>query len=113
MWTYKAEVLRVVDGDTIDVLVDLGFGVYKKERLRLARVDAWETRLEEREKGLAAKEFVKKETPEGSTVTITTSRKGKYGRYIAEVSYLGSDRAENLSDKLVQEGHAIPYGTRG
>jgi len=106
MWTYRAEIVRVVDGDTLDVDVDLGFGVKKRERLRLGRVDAWETRGVEREAGLEATEFVERALFPGKEVTIQTRKRGKYGRYIAEVSYDG----KNLADELLEHGHAEPYG---
>ena len=60
---YSAKLVRVVDGDTADAMIDLGFNVWVKNRIRFMGVDAWESRtrnLEEKEKGLAAKEFVKK-----------------------------------------------------
>ena len=61
MYTYNAKVDRVVDGDTVDALVDLGFDTWKKVRIRLHGLDAWESRtrnLEEKKKGLAAKQYL-------------------------------------------------------
>ncbi len=57
-YVYKATVTKVVDGDTVDLLVDCGFNIIRKERIRFYGVDAWETRGEERERGLQAKRFV-------------------------------------------------------
>jgi len=57
-YTYKAEVVRVIDGDTFDVRLDVGFDTHIFKRIRLLGVDTWEIRGEERERGLIAKEFV-------------------------------------------------------
>ena len=103
MWTYRAKVLNVVDADTIDLLIDLGFRLAFKTRVRLARIDAWEIKGEERAKGLIAKSFVEHHARVGSTVTVCTEKKGKFGRYIAEITLPNGD---NLSDALVDNGHA-------
>lgn len=84
-YIYNATVVRIVDADTIDVAIDLGLSIFAKQRLRLARVDAWETRGTEREWGLAAKARVEELIPPGTIVVVQTSKTGKYGRYIAEV----------------------------
>jgi len=106
MYEYRATIDRIVDGDTADVFVDLGFRVTTHQRLRIGRVDAWETRGVERKAGKAAKAFVEAELPQGKVVTVRTSKQGKYGRYIAEIEYDG----KNLSDQLLEHGHALPYG---
>lgn len=112
-YVYFAEILRVVDGDTIDVMIDKGFGDYSKERLRLARIDAWEPKGDEREKGKAATAFVKELLPVGDTVIIKTEKNelfsDSFGRYLMEV-YLMS--GENLGDMLLKEGHAVLYGEK-
>lgn len=111
MWEYKAQVTRVVDADTIDCHVDLGFYMYSRQRFRLARVDAWETRGDERPEGLAAKAAVQSLLPPGHTVRITTEKAGKFGRWLAEVWIEDEDGDEfNLNDWLLQHGHADPYG---
>ena len=118
-YQYKAQMIRTVDADTLDLDVDLGFGVHMDMRVRVARIDAWEVRGEEREKGLAAEDWVNGEL-DGKQLRIKTDKdkKGKYGRYIAEILYdpeadgyvdLGDTPEEaltNLSDALVKEGHA-------
>lgn len=103
MWTYRAKVVNVVDADTLDLLIDLGFHLGFEQRIRLARVNAWETRGSEREKGLIAKSFVEQFLPVGDYVAICTQKKGKFGRYIAEITY---GDGLNLSDELVRHGHA-------
>lgn len=115
MYTYKAEVTRVVDGDTIDVMIDLGFATFTKARLRFARINAPEirprkknfptekARLAEKSRGLVAKELIKNFIEVNKNqVTIETTKKGKYGRWIAEIWVLGA----NLSDLLLKEGLA-------
>lgn len=111
MYEYKATVSRIVDADTLDLDIDLGLGVHKKERIRLARVDAWEVRGDERIQGVKAKEFVEDLLHSINEVTITTmkDKKGKYGRYIAEVLIPHDGKNENLSDLLVEKGHAKEY----
>lgn len=119
MFEYTATILKVVDGDTIDVLVDLGMGVYRKERLRFSRINAWETRGEHREKGLLAKARVKDLLPVESKIIIKTEKdkRGKYGRYLAEIIVPASDWKEleedtNLNDLLLNEGHAVLYNKK-
>lgn len=110
LWTYKAEVVRWVDADTVDLKVDLGFGIFKTDRFRLSGINAWETRGEEREKGLAAKEFCIALLPEGSGCVIETVRdsKGKYGRYLAEIysMVVPTEDQTSLNVMLVEAGHA-------
>lgn len=108
LYKYKGEVVKVVDGDTIDVMVDLGFNIFIKERFRLARIDAWEVRGEERVKGLEAKAFVK-DLLDGKEVFIDSQGTGKYGRWIAEVFVLDDKGAMmNVNDELMEKGHAKP-----
>tara|TARA_R100000734_G_C3314352_1_gene105913 strand:+ start:253 stop:594 length:342 start_codon:yes stop_codon:yes gene_type:complete len=111
MFEYYATVLKVVDGDTIDVMVDLGMGVHRKERLRFSRINAWETRGEHKEKGKLAKARVAELIPVGDKVLIKTQKdkKGKYGRYIAEIFILDGILSTNLNDLLLNEGHAVLY----
>lgn len=108
-YCYKAHVVRVVDGDTIDVAIDLGFNVSIKERLRLARINAPEIYGVKKEsleykQGMKSTQRVK-ELVENKDVIIETSKKGKYGRYIAEVWVEG----ESVSDILLSEGLATEY----
>jgi len=115
MYEYKATVVKVVDADTLDVRVDLGFKISQEMRIRLARIDAWEVRGEEREKGLEATQFVIDlfdNLGEDYIVIRTQKDKtGKYGRYLAEVIVMNSDGSEkfNLNERLVKEGHAGWY----
>ena len=105
-YIYKATVTKVVDGDTVDLLVDCGFNIIRKERIRFYGVDAWETRGEERERGLLAKEFVLNLIPPGTEVVVRTGKeRGKFGRYLGEIFFGG----RSLNDMLLEEGHAEVY----
>lgn len=98
-------VKRVVDGDTIELIVDLGFGLSKTMTVRLYGIDTPEVYGKNAcKEGRAASAFVKKLLPEGTAVTMTTFKdsKGKYGRYLAKLSVDGQD----LGDILLASGHA-------
>ena len=113
LWEYRARVTRIVDGDNIDVGVDLGFKITKNERLRLLGVNTPEIRGSEREQGLKSKAFLEEVIPVGSWVQIRTHKTGKYGRYIAEVFYFTDDDPElrnDLGEVLIKEGLGAPYG---
>ena len=112
-YVYRARLVKVIDGDTIDVDLDVGFGVWlHKQRLRLYGINTPETRGVERPEGLAAKAFVQAELPLSRPLLIQThaDKKGKYGRWVAEVWYLShhdpSGTLQNLNKVLVAEGHA-------
>lgn len=108
MYEYYATVTNIVDGDTIDVEVDLGWKITIRDRLRFNRINAWEKSGKEKEMGLKAKEFVVGRIPPGTKIRITTDKEGKFGRYIAEIFYICpvSDAEINLNDELVENGHA-------
>lgn len=106
LYVYNAILKNVVDGDTVDVTIDLGFSVYHTIRVRLAGIDTPEMNsplLEERERAKKAKQFVMSYL--GKQVVINTTGKDKYGRYIAIIFCDGTD----LSTKLLQEGLAQKY----
>lgn len=88
MYQYIAVVDRVVDGDTYDLVIDVGFYIKLTARIRLRGVNTPEVRGEEREAGLAAKVFVEARLPPGQRVLVDTYKVGKFGRYIADVRYL-------------------------
>ena len=111
------EINRVVDGDTIDVTIDLGFDLYKKERVRVAGVDTPEKRtrdLEEKALGLDATQWLK-EKLEGAIdgedeLTIRTELKGgvgKYGRLLGWL-YVGDEQV-SLNEQMITEGYAWDY----
>ena len=110
MYTYRATVKRVVDGDKIDVAVDLGFNIFYNDRVRLYGINTPESRtrdLEEKKLGLAAKDRVKELCPVGSSIRVKTTKdgKGKFGRILGEI-FVGD---VNVNKLLVEEGHAVEY----
>ena len=116
MYEYKAIVRRVVDGDTVDVTLDLGFDILYNNRIRLHGIDAPESRTsdqEEKERGLAAKDRVKELCPVGSTVMIKTTKdgRGKFGRILGEILITGNEpnQFESVNKILLKEGHAVKY----
>ena len=111
MYQYKVNFLRVVDGDTFDVDIELGFGVIlNKQRIRLKGIDTWESRtrnLEEKKKGLKAKEFTKEMLCNSEEILIDSYGKGKYGRVLAEIFIKGEEKS--LNELLIENGHAYEY----
>lgn len=109
MYEYKvSEVVRVVDGDTVDVILDLGFGLFKKERVRVAGVDTPEKRTRnanEKKLGYDATHFAEKWFAAEGDVVVKTSKDGKYGRMLGYF-HRGDDC---FNDRLVSEGYAFEY----
>jgi micrococcal nuclease len=107
MFKYNAKVIRVVDGDTVDALVDLGFSTFKKVRIRMMGINAPESRtrdMEEKAKGLAAKIRLE-ELLEEEKFILESHGVGKFGRCIGT---LHVDDV-NVNKTLVEEGHAWEY----
>ena len=98
-YKYDATILRVIDGDTFVFEIDLGFSIKVKDTLRLYGVNTPEKRGKEKLKGLAVKEYVQS-LIEGKTFEIDVYKKGKFGRYIADV-YLS--KRKKLSKHLLQK----------
>lgn len=112
MYEYRATVDRWVDGDTVDLVVDLGFTVHMRTRFRLLGVDTPETnRISSREAGLAATAFAESLAPEGSTVIVESKKTGKYGRWLGLIFPLDEEgnRGESVNASLLSAGHARPY----
>ena len=120
MYEYRAKIIKIVDGDTVDVDIDLGFGiVLSDERVRIAGIDTPESRTRDKEEkkfGLAAKARVKQLL--GKTCVLKTQinkdgedMKGKFGRILGDFNVYDSatDRWRMLTEILVSEGHAVPY----
>ena len=109
---YSARLQRVVDGDTCDALIDLGFDTWVKKRIRFFGVDTWESRtrnLEEKKKGLAAKAYVKDllENSDEGKFLLKSHGVGKYGRVLGELFVKGHEQSVN--DLLIENGHAYEY----
>ena len=116
MFEYFCKVTRVVDGDTIDVEVDLGFDIIHRARVRMMGIDTPESRTRnkaEKVLGLASKARLK-ELLTNRRVRLETSKegKGKFGRILATVwtsDKKGVEEYVNINEKLIEEGHARPY----
>ena len=111
-YEYTAKLDRVVDGDTCDALIDLGFNTWVKKRIRFKGVDTWECRtrdLDEKKKGLAAKAFTKDllENSDDGKFALRSHGVGKYGRVLGELFVKGEEKSVN--DLLLENGHAYEY----
>jgi len=109
---YSAKLDRVVDGDTADAMIDLGFDTWVKKRIRFMGVDTWESRtknLEEKKKGLAAKDYVKDllENSDEGKFSLISHGTGKYGRVLGEIYVKGHEKS--LNELLKENGHADEY----
>ena len=110
-YTYNAKLLKVIDGDTIDAMIDLGFDIWTKKRIRLYGLNAPETRTtdtEEKDRGLHSKERLNALMDEyGGLFTIKSHGVEKYGRCLGEL-WVGEEKI-NVNELLLREGLAVPY----
>lgn len=110
---YVRKVENIVDGDTIDVLIDLGFDILFQSRVRLAGIDTPESRTSDKAEkvlGLESKEYLKKYLKDAKSVVIKTEKMDsseKYGRILGWV-YVDGD-TESLNDKMINDGYAWGY----
>jgi len=123
MYKYKVHVTRIVDGDTVDVDIDLGFGmIYKKQRVRLMGIDTPESRtrdLEEKFYGLQSKAFLKSLLTGSKTyrdIHLVSHDKGKFGRILGELFIdtimlegVMTNAAGNINQMMIDNHHAVPY----
>jgi micrococcal nuclease len=121
MYVYKAKLDRIIDGDTVDAVIDLGFDVSVHKRIRLAGIDTPESRtrdLEEKERGLASKARLV-EMLEGGEFILESKEVGKYGRVLGTL-FIEKETDDNLTSEpqimrvninetLVREGYAVEY----
>lgn len=109
MYEYKVKsVERIVDGDTVDVILDLGFGLFKKERCRVAGIDTPEKRtrdLREKQLGMDATHYAEMWFGTEHNLTVRTEKDGKYGRMLGWF-YRGD---ECFNHKIIEDGYALPY----
>ena len=111
MYEYSCEVKRVVDGDTVDVVMDLGFNILHKCRVRLFGIDTPESRtrdLDEKARGILAKNYLKDAIETGKKVVIQTKlkdSKGKFGRVLGDVVVDGI----NINQLMIDDYHAVKY----
>jgi micrococcal nuclease len=116
-YIYRAKLERVVDGDTVDALIDVGFDIWVKKRIRFMGLDAWESRtrdLEEKKKGLAAKarviELLEETSSKSGYFRLKSHGVGKYGRVLGELFIIDSNNIQyNINETLINEGHAYKY----
>lgn len=112
MYTYFVKsVDRVVDGDTIDISIDLGFDLTKKERVRLAGIDTPETRTKnpkEKEMGYQATEFLEMHLMEATKLTVKTEKDGKFGRMLGWL-YKSEKDVTSINEIMIDEGYAWAY----
>ena len=111
-YEYSAKLERVVDGDTCDALIDLGFKTFVHKRIRFKGVDTWESRtrdLDEKKKGLAAKAYTRDmlENSDEGKFALRSYGVGKYGRVLGELFVKG--KTKSLNDLLLENGHAYEY----
>jgi len=109
MYEYSCEVKRIVDGDTVDVIIDLGFDISYASRVRLFGIDTPESRTrdkDEKARGLISKDFLKSYLDKGGVVIRTRKdKKGKFGRILGEM--LVEDI--NINELMIKEHHAVKY----
>ncbi len=108
---YTAGIDRIVDGDTVDMTVSLGLETYVRTRIRLAGINAPETRGKSKEAGHAATAYLSNILrANGNSVCLSTTRKGKYGRWLG---WLTDRQGNSINQQMIDAGHAIPFMAKG
>ena len=116
-YIYRGKLERVVDGDTIDALIDVGFDIWIKKRIRYSGIDTWESRtrdLKEKAKGLEAKarnkELLMEVSSKSGYFRLKSFGVGKYGRVLGEIYIEDKEGKQyNINKTLMSEGHAYIY----
>ena len=111
MYEYAVkEIVKIVDGDTVDVIIDLGFDLSKKERVRLAGIDTPESRTRDAEEkvfGLEAKAYLTERLEGSEKLIVRTEKDGKYGRMLG---WFYSNKSENsINNEMIANGYAWEY----
>ena len=115
MYEYRVKIVKIIDGDTVDVDIDLGFGVWMhKERIRLFGIDTPESRtrdLEEKKYGLAAKKFLTGMLDDEGGIILKThkDKTGKFGRILGELWRTTNYADKSINDYMVEKHHAAAY----
>jgi micrococcal nuclease len=119
MYQYKVKVVKVVDGDTIDVDIDLGFStVLKKQRVRFLGIDTPESRtrdLVEKKFGKASKKHLKGLLESAESLSLISHDKGKFGRILGEIiahfdeGHPVYETEINVNEQMIADGHAVRY----
>ena len=112
-YEYNVSVVKVVDGDTVDVDIDLGFGmIYKKQRVRMLGIDTPESRtrdLVEKKFGKASKKHLKGLLESAESITLISHDKGKFGRILGELFIHNEDNKVNVNEQMITDHHAVGY----
>ena len=116
-YIYRGKLERVVDGDTIDALIDVGFDIWIKKRIRYKGIDTWESRtrnLKEKAKGLEAKarnkELLMEISSKSGYFRLKSYGVGKYGRVLGEIFIEDKEGKQySINETLISEGHAYIY----
>ena len=104
------EIVKVIDGDTVDIVIDLGFDLSKKERVRLAGIDTPESRTRDAEEkvfGLEAKAYLKTRLEGSEKLVVKTEKDGKYGRMLGW--FYCSDVESSINNEMIEKGYAWEY----
>ena len=115
MYEYRCKVVKIIDGDTVDVDIDLGFGVWlKKERIRMFGIDTPESRtrdLDEKKYGLMAKDYITKLLNDEGGIVLKTRKdaEGKYGRILGELWRTTDFADTSINDLMIKNHHAVSY----
>ena len=115
MYEYRCKVVKIIDGDTVDVDIDLGFGVWMhKERVRLFGIDTPESRtrdLEEKKYGLAAKKFLTNMLDDDGGIILKThkDKTGKFGRILGELWRTTNYADQSINNYMIDKHHAVMY----
>ena len=115
MYEYRCTVVKIIDGDTVDVDIDLGFGVWmKKQRIRLYGIDTPESRtrdLEEKKYGLAAKAYLTGMLDDEAGITLKTHKdaEGKFGRILGELWRTTDYADQSINEYMIEKHHAVRY----
>ena len=115
MYEYRCNVVKIIDGDTVDVDIDLGFGVWmRKQRIRMYGIDTPESRtrdLEEKKYGLAAKDFLTGMLDDEGGIVLRTHKdgKGKFGRILGELWRTTNYADQSINEYMIEKHHAVRY----
>ena len=115
MYEYRCNVVKIIDGDTVDVDIDLGFGVWmRKQRIRMYGIDTPESRtrdLEEKKYGLAAKDFLTGLLDDEGGIVLKTHKdgKGKFGRILGELWRTTNYADQSINEYMIEKHHAVRY----
>ena len=115
MYVYRCNVVKIIDGDTVDVDIDLGFGVWmKNERVRLYGIDTPESRtrdLVEKRYGLAAKQYLTNMLDDEGGIVLKThkDKTGKFGRILGELWRTTNFADQSINNYMIEKHHAVGY----